>query len=566
MGSIIKKKIKNKNYYYYVESKRIDGKPKLVNQKYLGSAEKLLNIVLSSQESLQDKVLYSHTTDFGSVTLLYDIALRLGIIDIIDSILPKRKQGASIGSYILTATINRAVSPTSTNRLQEWYSSTALPMLTGIKPSAFTPQNFWNNTCITAKEVEMIEEAILQKMLATYKIDTSHIIYDPTNFFTYIDTMKECDLAKRGRCKHKRNDLRLVGLALMVTPNFSIPLLHDTYPGNLSDAKQFPVMISKLKSRYEAISGMDANVTVIFDRGNNSEDNIVELESGETKFHYIGGLKKNQAEELFEIDRSEYTALTDSNLSGNTAYRTLKEVFGRVLTVLIVHNPELENGQLQGIKLNKEKTTQKLMNIQENLMRRANGEIKRGKKPTRESITSKVEKLLKVEYMKELFSYEILESRGFFYLTFAYSEEALERVKDKWLGKTVLFTDREELTDEEIVNAYRSSWHVEYAFRQMKNTDHLTVRPIFKWTDEKINVHMLICVLAYRLCCLLVKELSEKGIEVNINKMLDSMSEIKQINTFFGMLDKPEKVKSFTVGNDLAQQVEELYQLKQKYS
>ena len=48
--------------------------------------------------------------------------------------------------------------------------------------------------------------------------------------------------------------------------------------------------------------------------------------------------------------------------------------------------------------------------------------------------------------------------------------------------------------------------------------------------------------------------------------MLDSMSEIKQINTFFRKLDKPEKVKSFTVGNELAQQVEELYQLKQKYS
>ena len=40
MATIISKKVKKYTYYYYVESKRIDGKPRLVNQKYLGTAEK----------------------------------------------------------------------------------------------------------------------------------------------------------------------------------------------------------------------------------------------------------------------------------------------------------------------------------------------------------------------------------------------------------------------------------------------------------------------------------------------------------------------------------------------
>ena len=58
MGTIIKKKIKGINYYYYVESKRIDGKSRYVNQKYLGSADKLLKMASDNGRSLQDQVLY----------------------------------------------------------------------------------------------------------------------------------------------------------------------------------------------------------------------------------------------------------------------------------------------------------------------------------------------------------------------------------------------------------------------------------------------------------------------------------------------------------------------------
>ena len=67
MGSIIKKKIKNNIYYYYVESKRINGKPKYVNQKYLGSAENMLKKLASMDEPLQNRVLHSEVSEFGAV-------------------------------------------------------------------------------------------------------------------------------------------------------------------------------------------------------------------------------------------------------------------------------------------------------------------------------------------------------------------------------------------------------------------------------------------------------------------------------------------------------------------
>ena len=140
MGSIIRKTVKKYTYYYYVESKRINGKPKLINQKYLGTADNVLKKVHTAEQNLSERVLYSDSAEFGAVALIYDIAERLGIKEIIDRLLPKRKQGASVGSYILTASINRAIDPTSKSGLSEWYSETCLPYLVMIwlsKLSAF---------------------------------------------------------------------------------------------------------------------------------------------------------------------------------------------------------------------------------------------------------------------------------------------------------------------------------------------------------------------------------------------------------------------------------------------
>jgi transposase len=566
MASIISKKIKNHTYYYYVESKRINGKPKLVNQKYLGSAEKMLEKALLAENPLGNRVLYSDAAEFGAVMLVYDLAKRLGIAEIIDDFLPKRKQGASVGSYILTAAINRAVDPSSKNGMSEWYTGTCLPSATGIKPALLSPQNFWNNTCISAEHVDRIEEAILKKVLDTYQIDTTHIIYDATNFFTYIDTMQSCELPKRGHSKEKRKDLRIVGLSLMVSPEFSVPLLHETYPGNRADATEFPIMMEKLKVRYEAITGTASDVTVIFDRGNNSDKNIDILESGKLKLHYVGGLKKNQAQDLFGIDRSEYSPLCSPELAGESAYRREIVVFGRHVTAVITHNPELEEGQMQGILINRQKADAKLFDVQQRLARRAAGEVTKGKKPTVDSVTLSVEKILNVEYMQDIFHYEVAEKDGHIHLTYGSSEDRLERIRHDDLGKTALFTDRSDFTNEQIVLAYRSAWHVESAFKQMKNPKHLTVRPIFHWTDEKIRVHIFICVLAYRLCTLLIKELSDKGVSISINQLIDEMARIKRIQTFFDDPDNPGRVESFTRGNDLAEQIERLYFLKEKYS
>ena len=168
--------------------------------------------------------------------------------------------------------------------------------------------------------------------------------------------------------------------------------------------------------------------------------------------------------------------------------------------------------------------------------------------------------------MADVYRCEVFELNGNIHITFEFSEEQLERIRYNYLGKTVLFTNRKDFSNEQIVTAYRSAWNVEAAFKQMKNPDHLAVRPMFHWTDEKIRVHIFTCVLAYRLCSLLIKELSDKGIKTSINKLIDEMAKIKRIHTFFDNENNPEKVESFTPGSEFALRIENAYNLKNKYS
>jgi transposase len=555
-GFIFKRTKSSNDYYFYGRNARINGQSRRIEQTYLGTAENILDRAKNIEKYLQENIIHTVEYEFGMVTLLYDLAVRLDLVGIIDSFVPKRHQGASIGSYILTEAINRAVDPTSTSGLEDWYTQTDLPLHTGISASSFSPQNFWNNTTkIDDDALELMENAIIAKMLDSYDINVSNLIYDATNFFTYINTKHDSELAKHGHCKSKRNDLRIVGLSLMVSPDYSIPLIHDTYPGNMNDAKEFARMVERLKWRSKTLTGAESKITLIFDRGNNSEDNINLLTSGDNTFHFVGGLKKGQADDLWAVRKEDYTPLAGNRFEGQSAYRMEVNVFGRKLTGLIVHNPALEKGQLQGIEVNIEKTKAKLTELSIRLEKRAAGEIVKGRRPTVTSVSKAVDDILKTEYMKDIFKYEVFENDKNVHLLYHNSDIELELIRRDILGKTALFTDRNDYSNEDIVTAYRSAWFVERAFRQMKDTDHLTVRPIFHWTDKKIRIHLFTCVLAYRMCCLLTKELADSGININIDNLIKTMSKVKRTEIFFGDLESPKKVQGLSRCDEVGQQI-----------
>lgn len=532
MATIIKKKKKNQFYYYLVESARIDGKPRIVHQQYLGRAEEIAK--KCSRSTDLDTPKYSITIEFGAVCALYEIARELKVVELIDKYAKKRNQDLSIGTYMLIAAINRAVAPTSKLQMTDWYAKTMLKRLLPAEKRMLSSQRFWDNMgLLSDTAIESFEDAFTELIVSRYSLSTDCLIYDATNFFTYIDTESESELPQRGHSKEKRFDLKIIGLAMMVTPDFNVPLFHEVYPGNRADAIEFDQALKKLKERFTKICGEPRNVTLVFDKGNNSGLNIERVFEEDPSFHVVGSLKGSEHKDLLDIPKKQFQPVSEHRYQGVTAYRCQRQVYGKEMTVLVVHNPELLSGQRQGIIHNIEKCTLLLGELQRSLIKRTTGEVTKGRKPTVSSVEKRASDILHPEFMADIFDVTVTADHDGVHLYFALNNDKLEHIQEHFLGKTILFTDNHHWTDEQIVAAYRSQYHIEDAFKQMKNTKFLGLRPIYHWTDQKIRVHAFYCVLALRLCCLLQRNLHDHGINLSLNKMLSSLSEIQQIITVY---------------------------------
>ena len=537
MATITKRTNKSGTYYYLVESARVNGKPRIVKQIYLGTAEK---IAAAMERKLPEEEIPDPESvavyDFGAVVALYSVAERLGVCQIIDDIAGKRNQGLPVSASILLAAINRAVAATSKNSFYEWFDKTVLyKIFPGANAKNLSSQGFWNNmAALDDEKIRMIEDELTKRVVERYDIDLDCFLFDNTNFFTYLSTANPSALAKRGNSKEKRTDLKIVGLSLMVSPDHNIPLFHEIYPGNTSDAQRFSAIISKLKGRYRLLGRGDCDVTLVFDKGNNNEDNIQALINvNPCPFHFVGGLRLNQCQELLDMPKSGYLPL-DGDFHGASAFRAVKHIYGKEFTVVVTSNPVLFDAQMVGVLANIAACRKALAELQERLKRRKEGIVTKGKRPTAETVGKNIQTILSAEYMRDIFDCTVTGEPGQTpELTFSFSDERLAALQERVHGKTVLFTDRKEWTNEQIVSAYRSQYHVEEAFKQMKDTAHLSFRPLRHFTDDKIRVHAFYCVLAYTLASLLNKELKLMGHSVSINHMLDKFQESQQVISVF---------------------------------
>jgi transposase len=526
MPSLTPKKIGGHTYYYARYCQRVDGKPKIVRQVYLGKIDDLVAAAEHSRQPPQP--LETEVAAFADTAALLDIARRLDLVQLLDSILPpKRHQGLSIGQYLLLAAINRAVAPTSKLQFADWYRQTVLTRLLPADPAALSSQNFWNHMdLVSAEHVLECEKQITQRFIQRFQLDLRALVYDGTNFFTYINTRTPAELPQRGHNKQKRGDLRQVSLGLLVSADFHIPLFHKVYAGNVHDTTEFRSITEELSTHYRQLTESCDHITLVFDKGNNSEEAFESLQN--TPFHFVGSLVPSQHSELLAISRKQFRTLTRPSLEGVEVYRAQKKVFGQPRTIVVTFNQSLYDGQLQGLTAHLDKARQKLRDLQTHLQRRRDGEVKGGKAPTLDSVKKQIHTIGSAQFVEKVLKAEVQQVREGLELTFHTDQVALDRLCSVQFGKTILFTDNADWADEEIVLAYRSQYHIEEAFKQMKNPHFLGWSPMFHWTDSKIQVHAFYCVLALLLTSLLQRELARKGEPLSINRMLEELGGIRE--------------------------------------
>ncbi len=170
-------------------------------------------------------------------------------------------------------------------------------------------------------DLRTIETSIYGGMVDRYGLDLAGMALDMTNFATYIDsTNQRAPIAQRGKAKQKRTDLRLVGLALVVTRDGGIPIVSHAYPGDRPDVTQFSTVLDELVARYRLLVDSVESLTVVYDAGQNSTANHEQVEAAGIGF--VGSLPPSDHPALLDIPRSRYQTVDTDRFDDLSAYDT----------------------------------------------------------------------------------------------------------------------------------------------------------------------------------------------------------------------------------------------------
>jgi transposase len=533
MASIQRKIIHGRPYYYLVESRRVNGRPRPVVLQYLGSADSLLQR-LQQPQLAPTRARLSH---FGGVAALYDLAQQLHLVELIDQHAPKRQQGPSLGQYLLVAVINRCLEPTSKLQMPAWLRSTPLPRWLGATPEQFSAQRFWDNMeLLGEKQIAAISQALTQHLLETCQLNVNSLVFDCTNFDTFIDTENPSQLPRRGHAKSKRSDLRIVGLALLVSIDFHVPLLWKVYPGNQHDSVTFVQVLQELTQRYQALARDCQSITLVFDKGNNSARNQ-ELLDG-SGFHFVGSLVPTHFADLLALPLEKFQPLKDPRLKPTGALRLTRKVWEQERTLVLTFSPQLQRKQIRGIQQHLAKKRRALEELQAKL-RRSQKPGAKGKGYGQESLSKQVQKICSGQHISKILHVSVGKVRGQLQLSYRTDASAFTRIKEQHLGKRILFTDQHSWSNEQIVRAYRSQSQVENAFADMKDAHFLSWEPMFHWTDSKIRVHAFYCVLALILGSLLQRRTAQNGLPLSMQGLFRALNGIQEVTNIFPPAGKP---------------------------
>lgn len=526
MAHLHKKIKKGRPYYYIREMARVDGKPKVVNQVYLGSVERILSMVTETQAGL-DKI---QVQEFGALWLANLIEEEVGLVDLIDSIVPRGKgeKGPSVGEYFLYAAFNRMVDACSKRAMPEWYRATAIQHIRPVDIDALDSDRFWKRwDKLDEKAIERIAKLLLARVAQIEPPALDCFLFDTTNYYTYMASDTESALAKRGKSKEGRDWLRQIGLALLVARDTNLPLLYREYEGNRHDSKLFArIMDEVLETMREHGRG---EVTIVFDKGMNAEENVAAIDAMD-QAHFVTSYSPYFAEELVHVPKTRFApvdtpknrSLAEQDRKGDqlVAWRTTGEYWGRERTVVVTYNPRTATKQRYAFEGRLLKLQAALYEIRAKVNKAAPGWRKQ------ERITERYNAACeKLHLPKNLYELRFERERGGLRMGFRKSHYRISRYIDRF-GVNIIITDRSDWSTDEVVLASLDRYLVEQAFRQTKDDDLVAMLPIRHFTDDKIRCHILSCIVA--LCYLRLIELRVRraGLDITAATAMERMRKL----------------------------------------
>jgi transposase len=555
MPSIVGKRRGGQTYYYLVESARVDGKPRIVSQQYLGAADE---VIAKLSGTASGEPVRSQHKRFGDLAAVWSVLENLDVIGLVDDVVPRyANAAASVGTYIALAVANRIVDPCSKRAFADWWDTTAGPRWVKLSKQATDHRRFWDALDrLTAADLAAIETQIYGGMIERFGLDLSGLALDMTNFATFIDSTNErASIAQRGKAKQNRVDLRLVGLALVVTRDGGIPIVSHAYPGDRPDVTQFTTVLDELVTRYRLLVEQVESLTVVYDAGQNSTTNHAMVE--EHGIGFVGSLPPSDHPDLLAIPRSRYRIVDRDRFDDLTAHDTTVTALGVTRRAVLTHSPTLHAGQSRGFDQTLAKATTRLDELAARLQR---GQTRR----ERDKVAADIAAIRKPRWVADVLLTELTGTTPTtLRLSWHIDTDARAALEQRLFGKRILFTNRDTWPIADVVAGYRSQSEAEFGFRQLKDPHVVSFSPMHHFTDDKIRVHVFTCVLALAVAHLMRRKATQAGLPMSVRELLDHLAGIGETVLLYhdGGKGRPRARRMLTDMTETQQKLTEVFNL-----
>jgi transposase len=528
MASLVKKKKGNRLYYYLVESARVDGRPRIVHQAYLGTAEKLAELI---RDRTAPVPLSATLRDFGLPGALWLAAQHSGLWSVLESLWPAPRSGPGPAHYLLLAAIHRVCEAGPKTEVPDWYNQTILASQWNFPAERFTSQAFWDafeqilpEQGESSSSAEDPLDAAQLRLLGLWKerqlVGRRLLAYDTTNFYTYVaSTNTRNHLAQRGHNKQGRHNLRQVGLSYVLDGESGLSLCHHVYPGNVADVEEFSVALARITHLLDQSQMARETVTLVFDKGTAALDNTVEL--AQAGVGWISALPWNQAPAELRQRPSEDLLPCSAEQPGVRAVAEKALVHGEEYLCVVKYSAPFAAEQLHSLSTSLSRVLQSLRRFSKEL----NKPRARWSEP---QILRKIQKWLSGQFLSELIRYQLEFRDGRWWLQFDLDAAAFTKIIDHRLGRTVLLTNRMDWTAEQVVAGYAGQQQVERVFRGLKDGDWLGWNPMHHWTDRKIRIHAFYCMLGISLLQVVHRQAKTAWADLSFETLIEELRHIQQ--------------------------------------
>ncbi len=521
---------KGRPYLYVREIARVDGKPKVVSQVYIGSPERVSGLT-QGQES---DVVALKVEQFGAIWLACQIDAGVDLCSIVDGIVSPadRETGPSVGEYFLYCVFNRMIQSVSKNKLASWYQSTAIQHIRPIDLEELTSKRYWEKwDRVSEKHIEQITQVFFERI---WQLDTPRadcVLFDTTNYYTYMAGHTESELAMRGKNKEGKHHLRQIGLGLLVARDSRLPLYYSVYPGNIHDSKHFESIMDEMFGIVCGLNKTKERLTVVIDKGMNADGNYSWIDE-HSRMHFITTYSTYFAQDLaatplkhFEpVDIAYNRRLIEEGKEQDQllAYRTKGEYWGKERTVIVTYNPASRRKQEYTFNDKLEVIRQELLSM------RTKVRDKQSHWKNEDAIKERYSRMCEQMHMfSDIYELTFENAADGLSMSFRKNAYLVER-KLSMFGKNIIITDNMDWMTADIVQASLDCWQVEDRFRMSKDDELVGVCPMRHWTDSKIRCHLFTCVAAMTYLRRIELKLEAAGVKRTASDVMDDMQRLHQ--------------------------------------